>query len=475
MHTSKLALTIATAAMLVSCGGGGSPTPSPSPVATGGGNVGTTGCTIAQRLDFIDDVMDDWYLFPNLVATNVSRSGITDPQDYIDALVAPARAQSVDKFFSFITSIREEESFASGGATAGFGFRLTFGASNRLFITETFENTSALNANIDRGTEIIGIGTTSANIQTISSLIASGGGTAVSNALGPNTAGLTRVLRVRDQTGVDRDVTLTKTDFSLDPVSDRYGAQILNDGGKQVGYINLRTFSVLSASDDLRTAFASFRAAGITELIIDMRYNGGGRISVAEDFGDLMGLGRAGQIFSQIEFRPERANNNSVHRFNPGAQSIAPTKIAFIGTRSTASASELVINSMQSYVADIALIGQNTSGKPVGQSGFDLAECDDRFRPVTLQVTNRDGEGEYFTGLASTVPNTCRASDDLTAQLGDPNEQMVATALDYLAGRSCTAIAGDGSVSVQSVNQRGLLAPELGNMSYAQYEVPGLF
>ena len=473
MRTSKIALAIATAAMLVSCGGGSSPTPTPIGTGGGGGGGGGTGCTIGQRLDFIDDVMEDWYLFPNLVASNVSRAGITDPQDYIDDLVAPARAQNIDRFFSFITSIQEEEAFNNSGATAGFGFRLAYDSGNRrAFVIETFEGTPALGANIDRGSEILAIGTSSANLQTVNSLFATGGAAAVSNALGPSTPGTSRVLRVLDQDGVTREVTLAKADFSLDPVSDRYGALIINDGGKQVGYINLRTFSVESANDDLRTAFRSFRAAGITELIIDFRYNGGGRISVADVMGDLMGAGLTGQIYSQIEFRQERANNNSVHRFAPTADSIAPTKIAFIGTRSTASASELVINSMQPYV-DIALIGENTFGKPVGQSGFDLAACDDRFRPVTIQITNRDGLGEYFTGLASTVPNSCRANDDIFTQLGDPSETMIATALDYLAGRSCTAIAG-GGVGVQSVDDAGPLAPNLRDMTYAQYEVPGL-
>lgn len=475
MRTSRFALTLAATAMLVSCGGDDNAPAAlaPSPVA-GGGNVGTAGCTMAQRLDFIDDVMGDWYLFPNLVAANVSRAGVTDPQDYIDDLVAPARAQDIDRFFSFITSIEEEERFANSGATAGFGFRLSFDASGRLFIIDSFEGASALSANIDRGTEILGIGTAASNVQTVSSLIANGGGGGVSAALGPNTPGVSRVLRIRDQAGIQRDVSLTKTSFALDPISDRFGTQIINDGGKQVGYINLRTFSVVSAEDDLRAAFAQFRAAGITELIIDLRYNGGGRVSVAETFGDLLGRGLSGEIYSQIEFRAERADNNSIHRFNPGPESIAPARIAFIGTRSTASASELVINSIQPYVNDIALIGENTFGKPVGQSGFDLAACDDRFRPVTIQITNRDSQGEYFTGLASTVPTTCRAPDDLSRQLGDPNEAMVATALDYLAGRSCTAIVSS-DVGVQSVDDRGPLMPDLRDMSYAQYDVPGLF
>ncbi len=421
------------------------------------------------------DVFNEWYLFPDLLNTSVNKASHTNLQSYIDALVAPARAQSRDRFFSYVTSIAEEDAFASSGATAGFGFRLNYDTANRrVFVIETFEGTAALGANLDRGTELLGVGTSAANIQTVNSLMVSGGAGAVSDALGPATAGTTRVLRVRDQSGVQREVSLTKTDFDLDPVSNRYGAQIINDGGRQVGYLNLRTFSVRSAEQDLRDAFATFRAAGVTELIVDFRYNGGGFIYLAEILGDLMGRGREGQTFERINYRPSKSSLNEINPFNAQPQSIAPTRIAFIGTGSTASASELVINGMQPHVPNIALIGSNTYGKPVGQSAFDIPVCDDRLRVVTIQIANGNNQGEYYTGLASTVPNTCRAADNIAFQMGDPRETMTAVALDYLAGRSCTAIAG-GPASTASAIDRGLLAPELPDRSAAQHEMPGLF
>jgi len=431
---------------------------------------------LAERQTFVDDVMADWYLFPNLVDQTVNRANFTQLQDYIDALVAPARAQSRDRFFSYATSIEQEEAFANSGATAGFGFRLAYDTANRrVFVIDTFEGTAALGANIDRGTEILGIGTSASTIQTVNSLFANGGAAAVSDAFGPSTAGTTRVLSIRDQSGVEREVSLIKTDFSFDPVSDRYGAQIINDGGKQVGYLNLRTFSVLEAEQDLIAAFTDFRTAGVTEVIIDLRYNGGGRISVAEVFGDRLGVGFDGQVFNEIAFRPERANNNSIHLFNPSTlSSIAPSKLAFITTGSSASASELLINGMLPYVTDLALIGSNTFGKPVGQSGFDLAACDLRFRPVTIANENADGNGDYFTGLAASVPNSCRANDDISFQMGDPNENMTSVALDFLAGRTCTPIAG-GPATTASALEEGILAPELSERTAAQHEVPGLY
>ena len=461
--------------MVSGCGGGGSPTPSPVATAPTGGGGGGDQCSLASRKDTALSLFREWYLFPNLLDTSVNQASFATLQDYIDALVAPARAQSKDRFFSYVTSIEEEEAFSNSGATAGFGFRLSYDTTNRrVFIVETFEGTAALGANVDRGSEILGIGRTASSIVSVNSLFATGGARAVSDALGPSDPGTTRVLRIRDQAGVERDVSLSKTDFSFDPISDRYGAQVINDGAKQVGYINLRTFSVADASNQLAAAFGDFRTQGITEFVIDLRYNGGGRLDVAYAMADLLGRGNDGDLFSTVAFRASKSENNSQHFFNVRPQSVDPTKIAFIGTGSTASASELIMVGMIPYVPDSALIGQNTFGKPVGQSAFDVAECDDRYRPVTIQLENANGNGEYFFGLADVMPATCRAQDDITFQLGDPNEAMVATALDYLAGRSCTPIAG-GAAGTASVLDESLGAPPLDERTAAQHEVPGLF
>jgi carboxyl-terminal processing protease len=481
METSRFALSLACVALLAGCGGGGTaaggggggfaPTPTPSPSPT------SSACSFTARAGFIRSTLNEWYLFPDLLDTSVNPAAYSDLNLYIDALVAPARAQGRDRYFSYLTSIAEENAFFSGGSSAGFGFRLQYDTgSNRVFVTETYEGTPALGANIDRGSELLGIGTTASNIRTTASLMASGGPFAVSEALGPLDPGVTRVLRVRDQSGIEREVSLAKAEFDLDPVSDRYGAKIIDDGGRQVGYINLRTF-IDPANADLTAAFADFRAAGVTDLVIDLRYNGGGALSVSDVLGNLMARNLDGQVYYTLALRPSKAGENEVYRFDARAQSIAPARIAFIGTGSTASASELVINGMQPWLGrNIALIGENTYGKPVGQFAFDKPECDDRLRAVTFKLTNADGNGDYFNGLASTVPNTCRAVDDLAFPLGDPREDMLSVALDFLAGRSCNAIGNataTASAERTALVRRGPLMPEQ-PASVAQRETPGL-
>lgn len=422
--------------------------------------------------------LGEWYLFPSLLDLSASQTANSTLEDYVDALVAPARAQNRDRYFTYLTSIAEENAYyEQGQVDASFGFRLGYdSSSNRVFVIEAFEGAPALAAGIDRGVEIVQIGG-----QNVSTLMGAGGPYSVIDALGADTVGLTRQLVVRDLSGTTRTVSLSKSVFDLDPVSDRFGSKIIDDGGRKVGYINLRTF-IDTAEPDLRAAFAEFKAQGVTELIIDLRYNGGGLISIAAFMGDLMAAGRSGQDFGYITFRDSKSAENETIAFEPQAESIAPTRIAFIGTSGTASASEMVINGMQPYLGTgMALIGTNTYGKPVGQIALDRPDCDDRLRAIALKVENADHQGEYYNGLASTVPNTCRASDDIGHQLGDPNEAMVRTALDFLAGRSCTAIASVSTAATASISGKvGTSAPQRNLLTPAQprratdLELPGV-
>jgi len=294
--------------------------------------------------------------------------------------------------------------------------------------------------------------------------------------LGPSTAGITRSVRISD-TGGTRIVQMTKADFAIQPLSPRFGSRIIIDAGKRVGYINLRTF-ISTADPQLRDAFAGFKAQGITQVIVDFRYNGGGLVSIAELMGDLLGDNRfASDVFSFTTFRPEKSSNNSTRTFSRQPQSIAPTRIAFIGTAASASASELVVNSFTPYFGTASgLIGANTFGKPVGQIARDQAACDDRLRIVAFATQNSARRGDYFNGLASEVAASCRADDALSALMGDPAEASTRAALDFLAGNACTPISSDArGAAIGDVprDRRALLLPD--RPDAAQREVPGTF
>ncbi|MBX7528569.1 S41 family peptidase [Qipengyuania vesicularis] len=473
MDLGRTLLSATLAVSLAACGGGdGSTRTSTGGGTGGGGGGGSASCTLSDRQDWALAALQEWYLFPDLLDTSVNKASHSSLQSYLDALVAPARAQGKDRFFTYITSIQEETDLINNGSNAGFGIRLSYDTvADRVFILEAFENGPAFPAGFDRGTEILQI-----NGQSVSTLMANGGPAAVSNALGPSDPGVTRSFVIQDTAGVQRTVNVTKAEYPLDPVSDRYGVKVLDDGaGGQVGYINLRTFIVQGAGPQLRTAFTQFRSQGITNIILDFRYNGGGLVSVAELLGDLMAEGLEGQVFSRTELRPSKSSENSTELFSNQAEQIDVMKLAVIGSDGTASASELVTNSMIPYLGDnIALIGANTFGKPVGQFAFDRSACDDRLRAVAFKTVNRDGQGEYFNGLADVMPNTCRADDDYTKQLGDPDEASVAAALDFIAGRTCTPISQtkDGTVQAERRGQR-LLQPDFPNA--VQRENPGVY
>lgn len=485
MKNRRSIASLALVAMLSACGAdsgslGGAPQPTPTPSPT---PTSTAGCSLRERQNWVAAQMKEWYLFYDTLPANLDPTPYSSVDTYLDALTATARAQNKDRYFTYLTSIKAEDAYYNAGSSAGFGIRLGIdSSSNRLFVIESFEGAPALNANIDRGAEIVAIGTTASNEQTVSTIIASQGSAGLTNALGPDTAGTTRVLKISDASGT-RDVTLTKTDFALLPVSSRYGAKVIDDGGTKVGYVNLRTF-INPADAPLRSAFDMFRQQGITKVIVDFRYNGGGLISIAELMGDLMGANRStSDVFDYVTFRPEKASNNSTRMFSPQSQSIAPMKVAFIGTHGTASASELVMAAAIPYLhANAGLIGTNTYGKPVGQIALDNTACDDRLRVIAFALQNANRQGAYYNGLAGTMEASCQANDDIGYQLGDPREASTKTALDYLAGRSCSAIPAasaalqSGQTAAVRFSQpvaREILTPDRPNTQ--QREVPGLF
>ncbi len=483
MRYRRFGTMLALAAMLSGCGGGGAggsgdigqgpaPTPSPSPSPS----PSSSACALRERQNWAAAQMREWYLFPETLPASLNGAAYSTLEDYVDALTATARAQRRDRYFTYVTSIAEENAYYSSGETAGFGFRIMLDSANRLNVTESFEGAPALAAGIDRGTQIVSVGTSASNLRDVQQILATDGGAGLTTALGPDTAGTTRVFRI-SKGGVQSVVTVAKADYELTPVSSRYGAKVIDDGGRKVGYVNLRTF-ISTADPALKSAFAQFRAQGITNIIVDLRYNGGGLVSIAELMGDLLGGGRStSDVFAYTTFRPEKSAENDFKNFAPQPQSVAATKIAFIGTGGTASASELVINAFIPYLhANAGLIGTNTYGKPVGQIALDRAACDDRLRVIAFATQNSARQGDYFDGLATKVEASCQAVDDLTVPLGDPFEPSTRAALDFLAGRPCARIASGGQTT-QALRATGdrldALTPERPNT--AQREVPGLF
>lgn len=450
-----------TTAALVSCGGG-----------SGGGISSGGRCSVTRQKQFVLDVAREWYLFQDLLPASVSIADYATAQDLLDFLTATARAQGKDRFFSFLTTRQADSSFFLEGQFIGFGFRTSI-QGNRLFVPDVFEASPAADGALTRGVEITAVDS-GAGFVSMATILATDPN--LEQAFGPSTEGVQRGLRYLRLNGQQVEVTLTKRLVTILPVPTTGGVAILtmpSNPSVQVGYIHLRTF-ISTAETPLRNAYAQFRAQGIENIIVDFRSNGGGLVSVADFVGDLNGRNRAAaDVYSNLRFNAAKASNDSVRRFMPQAQSVAPVRLAFITTGGTASASELVINSMKSWV-EVAIVGADTFGKPVGQSAFDMGGCDLRLRLIAFKVTNADGEGDYFDGLASTLAFACAATDDYSRTPGDALEDSTAEALNWLGTGACGQVMSAGGPGLQMTGVPARI-PMQKTPTPAQAYLPGLF
>jgi len=447
-------------ALISACGGGG-----------GGGIVPGRGCSTADQKDFVLDVTRDWYLFQELLPASVSVGSYPGAQELLDALTATARAQNKDRFFSYLTTPAADSSFLSEGQYIGFGFRTSI-QGNRLLLPDVYEGSPAATGGLERGAEITAVDSGSGYVPTATILANDPN---LEQAFGPATQGVQRGLRFVLAGGQQMEAIFTKAIVTIPPVP-AGGTAVMtlpSNPSVPVGYINLRTF-ISTAETPLRNAYAQFRAQGIQNFIVDFRYNGGGLVSIADLIGDLNALGRApADVFESMRFNARKSANDSVRRFIPQPQSVEPVRIAFITTGATASASELVVNGMKPWT-EVAIVGADTYGKPVGQSAFDLDGCNLRMRLVTFRVTNADDEGDYYDGLAATLPFACAAADDLTRDPWDSAESSTAAALYWLGTGACGQVLSAPMTPFLKA-QTQLRLPFSRRPSAAQAYLPGLF
>ncbi len=435
MHPLSLLALSALTTLLAACGGG-------SGGGAGAGSGGSTGnpCGETARKQWVLNVAREWYLFPDLLPATVDIATYPTAEDLLDALTATARAQGKDRFFSYLTTKSAEDSLLGAGQFVGFGFRSRTDTGNRPFILDVFEGSPAADAGLQRGDEVIAVDQGSGFVPVSQSL--ADGTSSFTDLLGATDAGVQRGLRVL-RNGLTLEMQLAKRTVTIDPVPDSFGAQVLPVAGTTgVGYLHLRSY-ISTADPQLRAAFQAFRAQDVRDFIIDLRYNGGGVVSTAELIDNLLGGDRtSADTQYTIVHSPGKSGQNSTVRFQPQAQSVRPVRIAFLTTDSTASASEININAMHAW-AEVAIVGSDTYGKPVGQLAFDLGNaCPDRLRLVTFKTVNANGVGDYYDGLASSMTFACAAEDTLGAPIGDPADGLTQAALQWINTGACARVIG---------------------------------
>ena len=376
---------------------------------------GPRNCTRTSQNLFVRDVLDDYYLWYQELP-RLNPSNYASPEAYLEA----ARYRPLDETFSYITSRAANDAFYSDSQFVGVGIS-TDTAATELRVLQVFPDSPASEAGFSRGDRIVEI-----NGRSVPDLVASG---EIGNAFGANQPGVTVSVAVRPRQGVERTVTLTKRIVTIPTVSLTRTFQV---GGRTVGYLLFRNF-VEPSYDALDAAFAALREAGATELVIDLRYNGGGLVDVAVHLGGLIGGSLTqGRVFAEFRHNDRKTALNETLRFSQPAQALTLSRVLVITTRSSASASELLINSLRSHLP-VVVIGDATYGKPVGQYSF--AFCDKVLAPVSFTLVNADGQGDYFGGIAP----TCSAADDVEHDLGAADEASLAEAFQFIRIGNCSA------------------------------------
>jgi membrane-associated protease RseP (regulator of RpoE activity) len=399
--------------------------------------IGDAACTNDGQKQFVLDVMRDIYFWNTSLPNSVDLSAHASPEDLLAFLTSfsptnPATGEPIDRF-SFINSAAADTAFFGEGKFEGFGFSWRYAAVDDVRFTRVFSSSPAALAGFSRGFRIIEL-----DGRTIADIDANEGVSAMFN-MDP----LQFTIRRLDDS--EFTVTVTKGIVTINPLPQW---RVIDTPAGSVGYMELATF-ISTADSVFNTIFSQFQQAGITDLIVDLRYNGGGLVSTAELLGDHLGGGVAdGLVFSRTLFNSNNAGRNSTTLFQQLASALNLSRLVIIGTKSTASASELVTNSMEPYV-EVTIIGSTTFGKPVGQVGIEF--CEKLIRPTSFETVNALNEGDYFDGL----PVDCPAADDLSVAVGADNDPNVVTALSFFANGACPVPAQQFKVG-QDVEARTL-------------------
>ncbi|WP_412468024.1 S41 family peptidase [Pedobacter sp. KLB.chiD] len=275
--------------------------------------------------------------------------------------------------------------------------------------------------------------------------------------------------------GGTQDIVINRASYNINPV---LFTNTYTVGAKKVGYIVFNSFTT-NATAALDAAFSKFTTDGVTELVVDLRYNGGGSVATSELFTNLIappaqngkvmyttywtktmqdgnatilqnqkfyakGNDGVTRLYSYFDYsyKPTIAAGNQEVFAKRGSLN-GLTRVYFLVTSGTASASELLINNLKPVI-DVKLIGKTTYGKPVGFFSIRI-DKNDLYIPQ-FQTKNQLDQGDYFAGM--TVDKD--VADDLTKDFGDPSEKMLSQALYYSANNNFLALTKDNMISSTS-------------------------
>lgn len=416
--------------------------------------------SLSVEKQWLRSYFDEAYLWydevPGVDATAAAFSNTDDVptslDNYFDALKTPVLTASgarKDRFgFTYPTALWD--ALSQSGVAAGYGFEPVFGSlvvnaqnpSRNIRIAYVEPGTEAATRALRRGDRIVSVDGVSADTDTPA-------GVAVLNAaFFPDALGVAHDWVFSRSGSANFSVTLTSASITKVPVLSRSVITALD--GKKVGYLVFNDH-LATAEAQLVEAVNYFAAQGIDDLVLDVRYNGGGYLYIASELAYMIaGPARIqSRLFELLSYNNKRGAGTTTPFYNTstGGTSL-PTlglpRVYVLAQSGTCSASESIINGLRGVDVDVRLIGGTTCGKPYGFTAKD--NCGISYFPIEFKGSNAKGFGDYPDGFVpagsgDTGIAGCVVADDLNHALGDPGESMLATALAYRSTGACPVLS----------------------------------
>ncbi|HWX35372.1 MAG TPA: S41 family peptidase [Steroidobacteraceae bacterium] len=420
--------------------------------------------TALDEKNWLRSWTNDLYLWFSEVADQ-DPAGFATDMAYFNVLKTTATTASgkpKDRFhFTYATATWE--ALSQSGMEPGYGanFVIISGTPPRdvvISYTQPGSPAASAPANLARGAQILtidGVDLVNASDQTSINTLNAG--------LSPQTVGESHTFSIRDAgAATPRTVTLVSADITETPVQNV--RTIPTAAGDVVGYM-LFNDHIATAEAELVAAFSQMKSAGVHDLILDIRYNGGGYLDIASEVAYMIAgpAPTAGQTFELDQFNSKYPTMNPVTQsaltplgFHATTQGFSPSlaagqalptlnlpRVFVLTTASTCSASEAIINSLRGVHVEVIQIGTTTCGKPY--AFYPADNCAVTYFSIEFQGVNAQNFGNYPDGF--TPQNTiatqgvlvpgCSVADDFTHALGDPAEGLLASALSYRANGVC--------------------------------------